>query len=195
LKSYLISKEEFIKKKMNLLIYHELEHLKDFQYFILPINKKLEKTFEITNTRIIKELNIHFRLTNDSFILTTPKLEKTDEQLEHTISKYFPQAEFISIIDLLNSVQTKTDFLDSFKHYSLKNIKTQKLDSNLLFASIVGYGCNISLSKMAKISKGISENQLDNATTWYLSEENTIESNDKVVAFIDSLELPKILKK
>jgi TnpA family transposase len=47
---------------------------------------------------------------------------------------------------------------------------------------------------MAKISKGISENQLDNATTWYLSEENTIESNDKIVAFIDSLELPKILK-
>ena len=154
----------------------------------------MEKTFEITNTRIIKELNIHFRLTNDSFILTTPKLEKTDEQLEHTISKYFPQAEFISIIDLLNSVQTKTDFLDSFKHYSLKNIKTQKLDSNLLFASIVGYGCNISLSKMAKISKGINENKLDTVTTWYLSEENTMEANDKVIAFIDSLEISKILR-
>lgn len=79
-------------------------------------------------------------------------------------------------------------------NYSIQNVRTQKLDSNLLFASIVGYGCNISLSKMAKISKGISENQLDNATTWYLSEENTIESNDKIVAFIDSLELPNILK-
>ena len=117
-----------------------------------------------------------------------------EEQIEHTISKYFPQSEFISVIDLLHSVQTKTDFLESFKHYSIQNVRTQKLDSNLLFASIVGYGCNISLSKMAKISKGISENQLDNATTWYLSEENTIESNDKIVAFIDSLELPKILK-
>ena len=53
----------------------------------------------------------------------------------------------------------------SFKHYSLKNIKTQKLDSNLLFASIVDYGCNISLSKMAKISKGINENKLDTVTT------------------------------
>ena len=191
---YLISKEEFTNKKNELLIYHELEHLQNLNTYIAPINKKLEKTFEITNTRIIKELNIHFRLTNDSFILTTPKLEKTDEQLEHTISKYFPQAEFISIIDLLNSVQTKTDFLDSFKHYSLKNIKTQKLDSNLLFASIVGYGCNISLSKMAKISKGINENKLDTVTTWYLSEENTMEANDKVIAFIDSLEISKILR-
>ena len=191
---YLISKEEFTNKKNELLIYHELEHLQNLNTYIAPINKKLEKTFEITNTRIIKELNIHFRLTNDSFILTTPKLEKTDEQLEHTISKYFPQAEFISIIDLLNSVQTKTDFLDSFKHYSLKNIKTQKLDSNLLFTSIVGYGCNISLSKMAKISKGINENKLDTVTTWYLSEENTMEANDKVIAFIDSLEISKILR-
>ena len=191
---YLISKEEFTNKKNELLIYHELEHLENLNTYISPINKKLEKTFEITNTRIIKELNIHFRLTNDSFILTTPKLEKTDEQLEHTISKYFPQAEFISIIDLLNSVQTKTDFLESFKHYSLKNIKTQKLDSNLLFASIVGYGCNISLSKMAKISKGINENKLDTVTTWYLSEENTMEANDKVIAFIDSLEISKILR-
>ena len=70
-----------------------------------------------------------------------------EEQIEHTISKYFPQSEFISVIDLLHSVQTKTDFLESFKHYSIQNVRTQKLDSNLLFASIVGYGCNISLSK------------------------------------------------
>ena len=117
-----------------------------------------------------------------------------EEQIEHTISKYFPQSEFISVIDLLHSVQTKTDFLESFKHYSIQNVRTQKLDSNLLFASIVGYGCNISLSKMAKISKGINENKLDTVTTWYLSEENTMEANDKIVAFIDSLELPKILK-
>ena len=40
---------------------------------------------------------------------------------------------------------------------------------------------------MAKISKGINENKLDTVTTWYLSEENTMEANDKVIAFIDSL--------
>ena len=34
-------------------------------------------------------------------MLTTPKLEKTEEQMEHTIGKYFPQSEFISVIDLL----------------------------------------------------------------------------------------------
>ena len=50
---YLISKEEFTNKKNELLIYHELEHLQNLNTYIAPINKKLEKTFEITNTRII----------------------------------------------------------------------------------------------------------------------------------------------
>ena len=191
---YLIPKDEFILNKKDLLSCHELEYLEDFKKFIVPITEKLEKSFEVTNMRIEKELNTYFKFTTDSFILTTPKLEKTDEQLEHTIAKYFPQAEFISVIDLLNSVQTKTNFLDSFKHYSLQNTSVRKLEPNLLYASIVGYGCNISLSKMAKISKGISENELDTATTWYLSVDNTTEANDKIVAFIDSLEISKLLR-
>lgn len=85
-------------------------------------------SFANTNERIEKELNIYFKPTPDSFILTTPKLEKTDHQLEHTIGKYFPQAEFISVIDLLHSVQIKADFLDSFKHYSLQNTPIKNLN-------------------------------------------------------------------
>lgn len=191
---YLIPKDEFFQEKKALLAYYELDHLGNFSEYIDPINKKLEHSFEITNRRIIKDNNAHFKATADSFILSTPKLEKTEEQLEHTIAKYFPQAELISVIDLLHSVQVKTDFLDSFKHYSLQNTRIGKLDPNLLYASIVGYGCNISLSKMAKISKGISENELDTTTTWYLNEENTVEANDKIVAYIDSLEISKLFK-
>ena len=191
---YLIPKDEFFQEKKALFAYYELDHLENFSEYIDPINKKLEHSFEITNRRIIKDNNTHFKATADSFILSTPKLEKTEEQLEHTIAKYFPQAELISVIDLLHSVQVKTDFLDSFKHYSLQNTRIGKLDPNLLYASIVGYGCNISLSKMAKISKGISENELDTTTTWYLNEKNTIEANDKIVAYIDSLEISKLFK-
>ena len=190
---YLIPKDEYQTKKSELLKHHELDHLEDLEKFITPVNEKLESNFKSTNEKIINELNFHIKLNDDSFSLLTPKLEKTDEQLEHTISKYLPQSEFISVIDLLHSVQNQTDFLDSFKHYSLQNTKIKKLDVNLLYASIVGYGCNISLSKMSKISKGISENELDTATTWYFSEDNTMEANDKIVAFTDSLEISKIL--
>ena len=65
----------------------------------------------MTNRKIEKTNLIYiFKITNGSFSLTTPKLEKSEEQIEHTISKYFPQSEFISVIDLLHSVQIKTDF-------------------------------------------------------------------------------------
>ena len=47
---------------------------------------------------------------------------------------------------------------------------------------------------MGKISKGINENQLDNVKTWYMSEENTNEANDKIVAFMDKLEIVKFMR-
>jgi TnpA family transposase len=192
--NYLIPKEAYQKNKQELLQHYELEHLEDFNTFIAPISNALEKSFETTNSRITKSLNIYFRLTPDSFILTTPKIEKTEEQQEPTLAKYLPQVDFISVIDLLHSIQSQTKFLNAFKHYSLQHVQTKKLDPNLLYASIVGYGCNISLSKMAKISKGIGENELDTATTWYLSEENTNEANDKILSFIDTLAITKYLK-
>ncbi len=67
---------------------------------------------------------------------------------------------------------------------------------NLLYAS----NCRIRLQyhlfqRWQKYLKGISEHELDTTTTWYLSEDNTIEANDKVVAFIDSLEISNSLLK
>ena len=66
----MIPKEEFIKYKKELLIYHELEYLEDFKNYAAPINEKLEKSFESTNAKIINDLNIYFKLTTDSFVLT-----------------------------------------------------------------------------------------------------------------------------
>ena len=69
-----------------------------------------------------------------------------------------------------------------------------KIDSNSLFATIVGYGCNINIAKMAKISKGINPNKLENTKLWYLTADNTMESNDRVIEFMNELEIVKLLK-
>ena len=63
-----------------------------------------------------------------------------------------------------------------------------------MLASILGYGCNLSLSRIGKISKGINENQLDNTKVWYFSEDNTTEANDKIVAHMEKLELVKTVR-
>lgn len=47
---------------------------------------------------------------------------------------------------------------------------------------------------MAKISKGISEHDIEHASNWYLSNENLIEANDKIIAFTEQLDIVKLFK-
>jgi len=188
---YMISKEEFNKNKDLLLKKHEMEHMKDLDIFVETIKTKVEQSYKITNENISKGFNTYFTTTDDSFILKTPKLEKSEDEEKNTLAKYFPHDEYLSIIDLLNSIDKQTDFLSSFKHY---NHIGRKEKQNLLLAAILGYGCNLSLSKIGKISKGINKNQLDNTKIWYFSEENTQEANNKIVAYMDKLEIVKYMR-
>ena len=188
--SYLIDKKEWIEGKDKLLETYDLTCLKEFDKFLTPIKSKLEDNFESTNERIIKELNTNFKLTADSFILKTLKLENKVSQKE-SISQYFPKDDYLSVIDVLHSINQETNFLEAFSHYTKSKKERSK---NLLLASILGYGCNINISKIGKISKGINENQLDNTKIWYFSEDNTIEANNKVLAFMNQLEIVKLLR-
>jgi TnpA family transposase len=187
--NYLIDKSEWKKNKNTLLKIHELEALKDYECFIKPIKEKLEHSFNQTNENIKKGFNTYFTASDDSYILKTPKLDKKED--EKSISKYFPSNEYISVIDLMRAINKEVDFLSSFQHYSQGKSKT---NHNLLLAALLGYGCNLSLPKMGKISKGINENQLDNVKTWYMSEENTNEANDKIIAFMDNLKIVKLMR-
>jgi TnpA family transposase len=186
---YLIDKDEWNKNKDMLLKVHELENLKNYDNFIEPIKTKLEQSFKQTNENIKKGFNTYFTVHENSFTLKTPKLEKNED--EESIAKYFPSNEYISIIELLRVINDETDYLSSFQHYNQSKSKT---DHNLILAAIVGYGCNLSLSKMSKISKGISENRLENIKTWYMSEENTQEANDKIISYMDKLEIVKLMR-
>lgn len=189
--SYLFDKDEWSKDQDTLLKTHELGHLKEFDTFIEPIKTKVEESFNNTNENIIKGFNTYFTSTIDSFNLKTPKLEKENDDANESIAKYFPHDEYLSIVDVIDSIDQEVDFLSSFQHYSQSKIKS---NHNLLLAAILGYGCNINISKIGKISKGINENQLDNTKIWYFSEENTTEANDKIVAYMDSLGIVKFMR-
>jgi len=187
---YMIAKDEWSKNKTILLQVHALGHLKEYESFIMPIKEKLESSYKTTNRNINEGFNTYYTANNDKYILKTPKLEKADTEV-NLLSKYFPQSEYLSVIDILNVINEPANFLSSFQHYNLSKTKT---NHNLLLAAILGYGCNLSLSKIGKISKGINENQLDNAKIWYFNEENTNEANDKIIAYMEELEIIKIMR-
>jgi len=64
-----------------------------------------------------------------------------------------------------------------------------------MFAGIIGLGCAIGVRKMARISRQMGEEELDNAVNWHLSLENIRSANDCVVHYMDTLELPNIYRR
>ena len=188
---YVIDKDDWIKNRDLLLVKHEMGYLKDFDSFIKTVEDKVEVSYKKANTNILQGANTYFTAMDDSYMLKTPKLEKDEDGEKNPLTKYFPSKEYLSVIDVLNSIDNETDFLSSFQHYSQGRIKG---NHNLLLASILGYGCNLSLSRIGKISKGINENQLENTKIWYFTEENSTEANDKIVAYMDKLNIVKHMR-
>ena len=187
---YLIDKTAWINHREKILALNDMQHLKEMELFLEPIRHKLHQSYTTTNERIRKELNTDFTSTADSFYLKTPCVVKEDE--DDTIGTYLPHESCLSIIDILGSINHITGFSEHLNHFNpaVKN----KVDSHLLFAAILGYGCNIDVSKMGKISKGINQNQLDTAKIWYFTEENTIEANNRIIEFMNNLHIIKLLK-
>ena len=186
----MIDKTAWINHREEILALNDMQHLKEMELFLEPIRHKLHQSYTTTNERIRRELNTDFTSTADSFYLKTPCVVKEDE--DDTIGMYLPHESCLSIIDILGSINHITGFSEHLNHFNpaVKN----KVDSHLLFAAILGYGCNIDVSKMGKISKGINQNQLDTAKIWYFTEENTIEANNRIIEFMNNLHIIKLLK-
>jgi TnpA family transposase len=187
--SYLIDRKEWNYQKIELIKNHKMNIIKEAELILASLEKRLEERYQKTNIRINQELNTNFNFTDKSFILKTPKVEKISDE---SIGKYFPKESYLSVLDILNIIHQESSFLEVFSHFNKAHQENISLD--LLIATIVGYGCNINVSKMGKISKGINQNRLDNAKIWYFTEENTKEANDKIVSFMNELDIVKLLR-
>ncbi|MDK2063263.1 Tn3 family transposase, partial [Aliarcobacter butzleri] len=191
--SYLMNIDKFKKEKDNLLQQYNLSSFSNCKETINYLKEDLNDSFKIVNEKIAKELNIYFHLKGEnSFTVSTPKVEKNLSI--DPLAKWLPKDKFIPLISIFEEINSYINFTKTFTHYSLaRNRNNVKIES--LFASIIGYGCNINLSRMAKISKGISEHDIEYASNWYLSNENLIEANDKIIAFTEQLDIVKLFKK
>ena len=152
----------------------------------------LNSIYKNVNSNITKGINEYFHPKGDSsFTVTTPKLEK-NEELEGLYT-YLPKEKFIPLIEVLRLIDLHAIFSAKFHHHShTGSYRAPK--SNALYASIIGYGCNISISKMAKISKGITMGDIDHIRTWYLSNDMLQEANDAVIELTETLDIQRLFR-
>jgi TnpA family transposase len=149
----------------------------------------LDAQYQETNQRFKAGDNPFLTMrANGTFHVSTPKQEDTECL---PLAAFLPERKYISLLEMLATVDQATDFLGEFEHWQPQRQRA-KPPKKILFAGIIGYGCDIGHRKLAQISKQIDERTLENAVNWYFSLQNVQGGNDRILQFVDRMDLPGI---
>lgn len=189
--SYLISEKLWKEEKKELIEKSEFTHLIDPKIILSELSNKTINQYKNTNKNIILGNNQYISFNSQNYVLDTPKVEK--EEI-NSVSTLFDNHKNTSLLEVLSVVNENILFTDVLEHTSVKYKKERPLSSAFI-ASIIGYGCNIGKGRMSKISKNINESELETISDWYLSLENIQSANNRILSFMNRLDLPNLLKK
>ena len=191
LDDYMIPKLDWDENRDEYLQRADLTRYSDCQATLKALSQAVDYRYEETNNRFIAGDNpfLTFR-SNGTFHVSTPKLEEVDSLL---LGGIFPERKYIPLLEALATVDNATGFLEEFEHWQMKHRHT-KPAKKVFFAGIMAYGCDIGHRKLAQISKQINENELDNTLNWYFSLANVQSANDRILQFMDKMEIPDIYR-
>jgi TnpA family transposase len=191
LDEYLIQKVDWEANRAEYLQRAQLEGFADCKVTLKALEKKLDARYKETNQNLIDGKNPYLTIrANGSFHVSTPKLEEVECL---SLGVFFPDRKYISMLEMLATVDHATHFLDEFEHWQIKYQRARP-PKKILFAGIIGYGCDIGHRKLAQISKQIDDSELDNAVNWYFSLQNVQGANDRILRLVDRMNLPNIYR-
>lgn len=189
LDDYLISKTDWQNKRAEYFERANLTEFADCKTVLNSFKSALDKQYRQTNQNFKAGKNPYFSVLKDGKIdVKTPKQEESESL---PLKTFFPAQKYISMIEVLATVNQATNFLDEFEHWQPK-YQRKKPDAKTFFAGIIGYGCDIGHRKLAQISSEINENELENVVRWYFSLQNVHAANDRILQFVSQLDLPNI---
>jgi hypothetical protein len=192
LDDYLIPKADWDAKKVGYLERAQLQSMANCRATLHSIGQRLDEQYQHVNRRLESGDNPHLKVRpNGSFHVKTPKLEEVESL---SLGFFFPERKYIPLLEALATVDQATNFLGEFEHWQIK-YRRAKPAAKIFFAGVIGYGCDIGHRKLAQISKQIDENELDNAVNWYFSLENVQSANDRIVRFMDRMDLPNLYRR
>jgi TnpA family transposase len=190
LDGYMIEAEDWKRNRSALLKQADMEQFDDPKVVLSQLRLALDQQFTHTNENIKEGKNLHVRrLASGKVRVVTPKQDEVDAP---AMMEYLPRRHFVPLTEVLGTVNAATSFGENLAH--LKPQYGRQTSRAILFAGIIGLGCGIGLRKMARISRTISEDALDNAATWHLSYDNLLAANDQILAFTNGLDLPEIYR-
>jgi hypothetical protein len=135
--------------------------------------------------------NPYIKIKNTGFSLSTPTQEENDAE---PLQQFFPERHYLPLLEILATVNRYSRWMDELQHWQQRHHHDRPSEQTV-YAGVIGIGCTIGIRKMAKISHPISESALEHTVNWYFSLDNLIAANDRVLQFMDRLELPNLMRR
>ena len=189
--NYLIPLNTWKDQKQKYLERSGLSKFKNWDGLEQGLKKSLKNQYKITNQNIENKENNYIKIDkNGKLILSRYKAQEAPKD----ILELFPQNKYISIYEILLTIHKMTGYLDSFEHVGHKYGRDLP-DSITIIAGIIGYGCNIGINKIAKLSRDINANKLMNVIKMRFILDNIQNANNKVLTLMGEFEISKLFKK
>ncbi len=192
LEEYLIPKADWEAHRAEYLQRAQLESFDNCKATLGALDQELDASYQKTNKNFNSGKNPYLTLrANGTFHVSTPKQEEVECL---SLGAFFPERKYISMLEMLATVEHAANFLDEFVHWQVK-YQRDKPAKKVFFAGIIAYGCDIGHRKLAQISKHIDEDELDNTINWYFSLQNIQGANDRILQLSNKMNLPNIYRR
>ncbi len=191
LDDYLIAKQAWDTHREAYLQRAELTTVAAWQPTLDALAVQLDQQYQQTNRRILAGDNPHVPFRKDgSFHVSTPQAEPEDSE---PLRGVFPKRRYVSLVEVLATVTRFAHFLEAFVPWRVTHTRTKPPDRTF-FAGITGYGCFIGTRKIASISSGLSEAELESTVNGSCTLDTIHGANDRIVQCMDHLALPHVYR-
>ena len=148
----------------------------------------LQGQYETTNRAASDGSNPYLKVRSPGdFRVLTPALDEVENE---PLRDILPMRHVVPLSEVLATVDQHCGMFEEFRHRQQVNVDHAPSPATTI-AGIMGLGCAIGVRKMARISREISERELEYAVNWRFSLENIVAANDRVVAAMERMELPQ----
>ena len=162
LDDYLIDRVRWQRDKQHLIERAGLEALVDPRKVLKELDEALYQQYLLTNQNITEGKNPHIKFSkNGGFTLATPKQEESDAE---PLQQFFPDRRFVPLVEILATVNRFSHYVDELQHPQ-QRYHHGKPSEATIYAGMIGIGCTIGLRRMMRISRGVTEAELEHTVT------------------------------
>ena len=192
LDDYLIDRVRWQRDKQHLIERAGLEALVDPRKVLKELDQALSQQYLLTNQNITEGKNPHIKFSkNGGFTLATPTQEESDAE---PLQQFFPDRRFVPLVEILATVNRFSHYVDELQHPQ-QRYHHGKPSEATIYAGMIGIGCTIGLRRMMRISRGVTEAELEHTVNWHFSLDGLQAANDRVLRLMDRLELPNLARR